>query len=133
MALPRPTCKGYLRLALVSCPIAVYSSASSTEKVRFNKVNRKTGRRIRQKMVDEGSGETAEAADKIRGYEVDKIGKASELILHLCSTFVPIHAISPPADAPGVRQGICPPRQERSSISADIPRVAQARSSSRPS
>ena len=72
MALPRPIWKGYLKLALVSCPIAVYSASSSTEKVRFNQINRKTGHRIRQRMVDEGSGETVEAADKIRGYEVDK-------------------------------------------------------------
>ncbi len=72
MALPRPTWKGYLKLALVSCPIAVYSAASATEKVRFNQINRKTGRRIRQKMVDEGTGEQVEAADKIRGYEIDK-------------------------------------------------------------
>jgi len=72
MALPRPTWKGYLKLALVSCPIAVYTAASATEKVRFNQINRKTGHRIRQKMVDEGTGEQVEAADKIRGYEIDK-------------------------------------------------------------
>jgi len=72
MALPRPTWKGYLKLALVSCPIAVYSAASSTEKVRFNQINRKTGRRIRQKMVDEGTGEPVEAAGSGRGYEIDK-------------------------------------------------------------
>ena len=72
MALPRPTWKGYLKLALVSCPIAVYSAASSTEKVRFNQINRKTGRRIRQRLVDEGSGEAVEATDKIKGYEIDK-------------------------------------------------------------
>lgn len=72
MALPRPTWKGYLKLALVSCPIAVYSAASSTEKVRFNQINRKTGHRIRQRLVDEGTGEPVEATDKIRGYEIDK-------------------------------------------------------------
>ena len=72
MAAPRPTWKGYLKLALVSCPIAVYTAVSSTERVRFNQINRKTGNRIRQKLVDEASGEAVEAADKVRGYEIEK-------------------------------------------------------------
>lgn len=72
MALPRPYWKGYLRLALVSAPISLYSAVSSTEKVRFNQINRQTGRRIRQRMVDEGTGEPVEAHDKIRGFEIDK-------------------------------------------------------------
>ena len=72
MAAPRPTWKGYLKLALVSCPIAVYTAVSSTEKVRFNQINRQTGNRIRQKLVDEATGEPVATADKVRGYEVDK-------------------------------------------------------------
>ncbi len=72
MAAPRPTWRGYLKLALVSCPIAVYTAVSSTEKVRFNQINRQTGNRIRQKLVDEGSGEPVATEDKVRGYEVDK-------------------------------------------------------------
>ena len=72
MAAPRPTWKGYLKLALVSCPIAVYTAVSSTERIRFNQINKATGNRIRQKLVDEESGEPVAAADKIRGYEIDK-------------------------------------------------------------
>lgn len=72
MAAPRPTWKGYLKLALVSCPIAVYTATSATERVRFNQINRKTGSRIRQKLVDEGTGEPVDPADKTRGYEIDK-------------------------------------------------------------
>src|SRR5512141_2999621 len=72
MALPRPTWKGFLRLALVSCPISVYSATSTGERVRFNLINRKTGYRLRQQLVDEGTGEKVDAADKARGYEVDK-------------------------------------------------------------
>ena len=72
MAAPRATWKGYLKLALVSCPIAVYTAVSSTERIRFNQINRQTGNRIRQKLVDEESGEPVAAADKIRGYEIDK-------------------------------------------------------------
>ena len=72
MAAPRPTWKGYLKLALVSCPIAVFTAVSSTERVRFNQINRQTGNRIRQKLVDEASGDVVTAEDKVRGYEVEK-------------------------------------------------------------
>ena len=72
MAAPRPTWKGYLKLALVSCPVAVYTASSSTERVRFNQLNRKTGNRLKQTLVDAGTREAVEAADKVRGYEIDK-------------------------------------------------------------
>ena len=40
---PRANWKGYLRLSLVSCPIALYPASSLSEKVSFNRINRKTG------------------------------------------------------------------------------------------
>jgi len=44
---PRANWKGYLRLSLVSCPIALYPASSLSEKVSFNRINRKTGSRVR--------------------------------------------------------------------------------------
>ena len=49
---PRPYWKGYLKLSLVSCPIALTPATSSTEKVSFRQVNKETGNRIRYKKVD---------------------------------------------------------------------------------
>ena len=72
MAAPRPYWKGFLKLSLVSCPIAVYSASSSTERVAFRQINKKTGNRLRQQLVDEETGEVVESADKGRGYEVAK-------------------------------------------------------------
>jgi DNA end-binding protein Ku len=69
---PRPYWKGYLKLSLVSCPIALYSATSSSDRVAFRQINKKTGARLRQQLVDEQTGEPVEAADKGRGYEVDK-------------------------------------------------------------
>jgi DNA end-binding protein Ku len=69
---PRPYWKGYLKLSLVTCPIALYSATSSTEKVSFRQINKKTGNRLRQQLVDEDTGDKVEAADKGRGFEVDK-------------------------------------------------------------
>src|ERR1700751_475988 len=49
----RPYWKGYLKLSLVSCPIAIYTGTSATERVSFRQINKKTGRRLRQQLVDE--------------------------------------------------------------------------------
>jgi DNA end-binding protein Ku len=68
----RPYWKGYLRLALVSCPIAVYPGTTSTERVSFKQINKKTGNRLRQQLVDEVTREPVESEDKGRGYEYSK-------------------------------------------------------------
>ena len=72
MAPPRPYWKGYLKLSLVSCPIALYTATSSGDRVAFRQINKKTGNRLRQQLVDEGTGEPIDPDDKGRGYEVDK-------------------------------------------------------------
>ena len=69
---PRPYWKGYLKLSLVSCPIALYTATSSGERVAFRQINKKTGNRLRQQLVDEETGEPIDPDDKGRGYEVDK-------------------------------------------------------------
>jgi DNA end-binding protein Ku len=72
MAPARPYWKGYLKLSLVSCPIALYSGTSSTERVSFRQINKKTGNRLRQQLVDEVTREPVEGPDKGRGYEYSK-------------------------------------------------------------
>ena len=69
---PRPYWKGYLKLSLVSCPIALHAACSSTERICFRQINRKTGNRLRQQLVDEETREAVEAHDKARGYEIGK-------------------------------------------------------------
>ncbi len=72
MAPPRPYWKGYLKLSLVSCPVAVYAATSSSERVAFRQINKKTGNRLKQQLVDEETGSVVTAEDKGRGYEVAK-------------------------------------------------------------
>src|SRR5215203_5557271 len=67
---PRPHWKGYLKLSLVSCPIALYPAISPAERVSFRQVNRRTGNRLQQQLVDSVTGEVVESQDKGRGYEV---------------------------------------------------------------
>jgi len=69
---PRAYWKGYLRLSLVSCPIALYPAASSAERVSFNRINKKTGNRLKQLLVDAESGDPVDKEDIGRGYEVAK-------------------------------------------------------------
>jgi DNA end-binding protein Ku len=70
--------KGYLKLSLVTCPIGLYPASSLAEKTHFHQINRKTGNRLRQQMVDEETGRVVDKDDKGRGYEVSK-GKYVEI------------------------------------------------------
>lgn len=69
---PRAYWKGYLKLSLVSCPIALYPASSSSERVSFNRINTKTGNRLKQLMVDGESGEPVDKENISRGYEYAK-------------------------------------------------------------
>jgi DNA end-binding protein Ku len=69
---PRANWKGYLRLSLVSCPVALYPATSEREKIRFNQLNKKTGNRIKLQRVDAETGEPVEYEDIVKGYEVGK-------------------------------------------------------------
>src|ERR1700754_3580216 len=75
---PRAYWKGSLKLSLVSCPVALYPASTSAEKTRFHMINTETGNRLRQQMVDEGTGDVVESSQKARGYEVSK-GKYVEI------------------------------------------------------
>lgn len=69
---PRPSWKGYLKLSLVSCPVALYPSASSSEKVSLHMLNGETGHRLKQQYVDAETGDVVERDDRVKGYEVSK-------------------------------------------------------------
>jgi DNA end-binding protein Ku len=69
---PRAYWKGYLKLSLVSCPIALYPATSEREKIRFHQINKETGHRIKYQKVDAETGDEVEADDIIKGYQVGK-------------------------------------------------------------
>jgi len=64
--------KGYLKLALVSCPIGLYPATSTSERVVFRQINKVTGNRLRQQLVDEETREPVEPEHRGRGYEIGK-------------------------------------------------------------
>jgi DNA end-binding protein Ku len=67
----RANWKGFLRLSLVSCPIALFPATSEADKISFNQINKKTGHRIKYLKVDADTGEEVETSDIIKGYKVD--------------------------------------------------------------
>lgn len=69
---PRPNWKGYLKLSLVSCPVALYPATTTSERVSFRTLNRETGNRVRRQFVDEQSGDPVETESQIKGYEIAK-------------------------------------------------------------
>jgi DNA end-binding protein Ku len=68
---PRPNWKGFLKLSLVSCSVALYTATSTSQRTSFNIINRKTGNRIRYDVVDAETGEEVEKEDRVKGYKLD--------------------------------------------------------------
>jgi DNA end-binding protein Ku len=68
---PRPNWKGFLKLSLVSCSVALYTATSTSQRVSFNIINRKTGNRVRYDVVDAETGEEVEKEDRVKGYKLD--------------------------------------------------------------
>ena len=60
---PRTNWKGFLKLSLVSCSVAVVEATSPRERIRFNIINRDTGNRVRYRQVDAETGEEVPQED----------------------------------------------------------------------
>jgi hypothetical protein len=67
---PRTHWKGFLKLSFVSCPVSLYSAIAAAERLSFHRVNRRTGNRHRQKLVDEVTGEPVQSEERGRGYQI---------------------------------------------------------------
>jgi DNA end-binding protein Ku len=69
---PRSNWKGFLRLSLVTCPVALYPATSESEKISFNQLNRQTGHRIKYLKVDADTGDEVPNEDIVKGYQLEK-------------------------------------------------------------
>jgi DNA end-binding protein Ku len=67
---PRANWKGFLRLSLVTCPVALFPATSNSKKISFNQINRKIGHRIKYAKVDADTGEEVSNDDIMKGYKV---------------------------------------------------------------
>lgn len=102
---PRPNWKGYLKLSLVSCAVALYPATSTSQRIRFNIINKKTGNRIRNEVVDAETGDPVDTEDRVKGFkvegndyivfdddELDQVALESTHTIDI-SEFVPIDAV----------------------------------------
>src|SRR6516164_3711959 len=103
----RPIWRGHLRLALVSCPVALWNAKHERSTIRFNMINPKTGNRIRMMTVDAGTDEEVQRRDLVKGYEfkkdqylllsdedLDSVKVESSSIMNI-EKFVEVHSIDP--------------------------------------
>ncbi len=67
---PRANWKGFLKVAEVSCPVALYTAASTSDRIAFHTLNRATGHRVRRQFVDSETGKPVERDEQVKGYEV---------------------------------------------------------------
>ena len=72
MPAPRANWKGYLKLSLVSCAVALYPATSSSSRVQFHTLNRATGNRVKRQFIDPATGDAVEDEDQVKGYEIGK-------------------------------------------------------------
>lgn len=67
---PRASWKGLLKVGEVSCPVALYTAASTSERIAFHTLNRATGHRVRRQFVDSATGKPVDRDEQVKGYEV---------------------------------------------------------------
>lgn len=67
---PRANWKGFLKLGELTCAVALYTAASTSERIAFHTINRATGHRVRREFVDSETGKPVEREDQVKGYEV---------------------------------------------------------------
>ncbi|RWM91878.1 MAG: Ku protein [Mesorhizobium sp.] len=67
---PRANWKGFLKIGELSCPVALYTAASTSERIAFHTINRATGHRVHRAFVDSDSGKPVEKDDQVKGFEI---------------------------------------------------------------
>lgn len=67
---PRANWKGYLKVAELTCPVALYTAASTSDRIAFHTLNRATGHRVQRQFIDGDTGKPVEREDQVKGYEV---------------------------------------------------------------
>lgn len=67
---PRANWKGVLKVGALTCPVALYTAVSTSERIAFHTLNRKTGNRVHREFVDSETGKPVEKEDQVKGYDL---------------------------------------------------------------
>src|SRR5215469_3186411 len=70
--MPRASWSGFLRLSLVSCPVALVPATTEAKRIRFNQLNSETGNRVQQQLIDSQTGEIVDRDQIVKGYEYER-------------------------------------------------------------
>lgn len=70
--MPRASWSGFLRLSLVSCPVALVPATTEAKRVRFNQLNSETGNRVQQQLIDSQTGDVVDRDQIVKGYEYER-------------------------------------------------------------
>ncbi|MBV9202911.1 MAG: Ku protein, partial [Alphaproteobacteria bacterium] len=70
--MPRASWSGFLRLSLVSCPVALVPATTEAKRIRFNQLNSETGNRVQQQLIDSQTGEVVDRDQIVKGYEYER-------------------------------------------------------------
>lgn len=68
----RPIWRGHLRLALVTCPVALHTVHRASGELHFHFINPETGHRVRMVTLDAETDQPLSRGDLVRGYEFEK-------------------------------------------------------------
>lgn len=71
MAGERANWKGFLKIGELSCPVGLYTAASTSSRIAFHTINRATGNRVRREFVDPATGKPVPRDDQVKGYALD--------------------------------------------------------------
>lgn len=67
---PRAIWKGFLKIADVTCPVALYTAVSTSDRIAFHTINRATGHRVHREFLDSDTGKPVEKDEQVKGYEL---------------------------------------------------------------
>jgi DNA end-binding protein Ku len=70
--MPRASWNGFLRLSLVTCPVALVPATTEAKRIRLNQLNGATGNRVAQQLVDSKTGEPLDRDQIVKGYEYER-------------------------------------------------------------
>ncbi|MGR9141045.1 non-homologous end joining protein Ku [Rhizobium leguminosarum] len=67
----RASWKGHLKVGDLACAVGLYTAVSSSDRVSFNIINRRTGHRVERQFVDSETGKPVERGDQVKGYQME--------------------------------------------------------------
>jgi DNA end-binding protein Ku len=66
----RASWKGSIHIGDIEVPVSLYAAASTSERIAFHMLNRRTGNRLKRQFVDSETGKPVDDEDEVKGYAI---------------------------------------------------------------